>query len=202
MIILITGKIGSGKSTLAKILVDEYGFTEHIFAGPLKRFAVDIGFSPDQVYGTQEQKLEVNSIYNISGREFMQKFAGEVCRQYLPTILPTVSSIWVQAATPILEKGGNIVFSDCRFANEIAKAKEYGAIVIKIERETKYSSDHMSESGVDKLDYDHLIINNGTLDDLKCKLSKIMGVKKHKSIFVILAVLLLAYLFIYEFGFQ
>ena len=57
MIIGITGKIGSGKSTLAQILEEKFGYTEYSMATPLKEIGRIFGFTEEQLYGTQEQKL-------------------------------------------------------------------------------------------------------------------------------------------------
>jgi hypothetical protein len=178
MLIFITGPLGSGKTTLTNILIKEYGFTEIYFAEPLKKFAIDIGFTEEQIYGTQEQKLEINSIYKISGREFMQKFATDVCRDFMPTIMPTMRSLWVKAAEAkvlsLIKLSKNIAISDGRFIDEAEMAKKYGAIIIKIIRDDKKSS-HRSESELFKIKEDYLINNLGTIDDLKKQLLAILS---------------------------
>jgi ATPase subunit of ABC transporter with duplicated ATPase domains len=79
-LIMLTGKIGSGKTTAAQLLVDHAGYTEVTFAGPIKEFARSIGFTWEEVYGTQAQKETPNKHYGISGRQFLQKFGTDLCR--------------------------------------------------------------------------------------------------------------------------
>jgi hypothetical protein len=139
----ITGKIGSGKSTVTEYLKSRYNMLEYMFAGPLKKIAIALGFEEHQAYGTQEQKLEVNKFWGISGRKFLQVFGSEVCRDYLPKVLPDMnlnnSTLWVRLFEKfyedmLLAKKKSIVCSDVRFEDESNSIKERGGIVIGIER--------------------------------------------------------------------
>ncbi len=58
MIVLITGNIGSGKTLASTILQEEFGYHEYTFSEPLKKIAIILGFTEQQIYGTQDQKLE------------------------------------------------------------------------------------------------------------------------------------------------
>lgn len=139
----ITGKIGSGKSTVTEYLKSRYNMLEYMFAGPLKKIAIALGFEEQQIYGTQEQKLEVNKFWGISGRKFLQVFGSEVCRDYLPKVLPDMnlnnSTLWVRLFEKfyedmLLAKKKSIVCSDVRFEDESNSIKARGGIVIGIER--------------------------------------------------------------------
>ena len=142
MLIGITGKIGSGKS----IICDEFknaGFIEDNFANSLKQIGEIIGFEHYQLYGTQEQKLEINNKWNISGREFMQKFGTELCRNQLKQTIPNMkfddnNTIWVQIIKNKINneyKNKNIIIGDCRFLDEAKMIKDNGGIIIKIIRD-------------------------------------------------------------------
>ena len=100
MLVIFVGKIGSGKTAAANIL-QKYGFVEETFAAPIKQFLLSIGFNYEEVYGSQEEKLKVNKFWNVSGREFMQKFATDLMRNKLEDILPNInlggSTVWVRA---------------------------------------------------------------------------------------------------------
>ena len=87
MIIGISGEIGCGKTTVCKYLKNEHQFIEYNFANPLKQIGTILGFSDKELYGTQQDKLLINPLWGVSGREFMQKFGTEVVRDTLPTIL-------------------------------------------------------------------------------------------------------------------
>ena len=60
-LIALTGNINSGKTTVSEYLQNTWGFTEYTFSKPIKEIALIFGFEHHQVYGTQAQKLEINS---------------------------------------------------------------------------------------------------------------------------------------------
>jgi dephospho-CoA kinase len=139
MIIGITGKIGSGKSTLAEYLTDSYGYIEYSFATPLKQIGEIFGFSQMELYGTQEQKLEVNKLWGVSAREFLQKVGTELFRESLPKVLPDLKirrGIWSDIFRNVYEKKPELyVVSDVRFLDEYQTIKDLGGIVIRITRD-------------------------------------------------------------------
>jgi len=181
MLVIFVGKIGSGKTAAANIL-KKYDFVEETFAEPIKQFLLSIGFNYEDVYGSQEEKLKVNKFWNVSGREFMQKFATDIMRNQLKSVLPQLelsgSTIWVRAMEKkILDNlSKNIVIGDGRFIDEIMLVKKYGGIVIKILRPSnndKYDSTHESESYFDSIQPDYEIVNDGTFEDLENKIKLI-----------------------------
>ena len=185
MLILLIGKISSGKSTAAKILSEVFGLKEEMFAQPLKDFAVSIGFSHQEVYGTQEQKLAINDFWGISGREFMQRFGTDVCRELLPKAIPNMRlgdrQLWAAVMEKKIKEIGGIVISDGRFPDEVRLVKQYGGIVLKIYRDDIKSSTkdsvehkHVSESYIDDLQFDMLVENNGTINELKTELTNMV----------------------------
>lgn len=175
MLIGIMGSIGSGKSTVADYLVKNHGFIEYSFAKPLKQIAEILQFEHHQIYGTQDEKLEINKFWGISGREFLQKFGTEICRDTLPTIIPNMNmnnnTLWIRLFEKMYSPDKNIVISDVRFTDEINKIKELGGFIIKIERpsECTQKSDyqkHSSELSTSNIVPDYLILNNQTIEKL------------------------------------
>ncbi len=136
----INGEIGCGKSTVVEYISTKYGFMEYMFAQPLKEVAVCLGFEPHQVFGTQEQKLQVNEFWGISGRQFLQVFGSEVCRDYAPKVLPQMKFNGVTMWVRLFEKfrnahlDRNIAVSDVRFQDESQTIKKYGGIVVRLVR--------------------------------------------------------------------
>lgn len=181
MLVIFVGKIGSGKTAAANIL-KKYSFEEETFAEPIKQFLLTIGFNYEDVYGSQEEKLKVNKFWNVSGREFMQKFATDIMRNQLKSVLPHLnlgdSTIWVRAMEKKIlnNPSKNIVIGDGRFPDEIMLIKKYGGIVIKIIRPSNNNSNfnHESESYFDSIQPDYEIINDGTFEDLENKIKKIL----------------------------
>jgi hypothetical protein len=170
----IKGLIGSGKSTVAKILVDKYNMVEYSIAGPLKEFAKSIGFKHHQVYGSQEQKLELNKDWGISGRRFMQKFGTDIVREGIPNVIPEMKlnnkTLWIRSfEINVLNNNENIVVPDVRFKDEADTIVEHGGYIIEIVDEKirdNLENKEKSELSIKEIT-PHIIINNiGTLEDL------------------------------------
>jgi hypothetical protein len=188
MLILLVGKIASGKTTAANIL-KKYEFIEDTFAKPLKDFAVSIGFTYEQVYGTQAQKLEINEHYGISGREFLQSFGTKLCRDGIPTALPNMRldnlTLWAKALSIRVKHkllaGKHICVSDGRFEDEANLIKSLDGVVVRIvrnlesieEKNNDYKG-HISETQMEQILADHTIHNNGTKEELEEQLVMII----------------------------
>jgi energy-coupling factor transporter ATP-binding protein EcfA2 len=176
-IIVLIGKIGSGKSTVADILKKQQ-YNELYFAEPLKQFGISIGFTHDQIYGTQAQKNIKNDYYGVSGREFMQKVGTELFRNKLDQVIDMNlkgSSIWVKNIERQLSLYDKIVISDCRFPDELSMLKKYNSIVIKLVRNYNDDASHISEQHIDEMNADYTIDNNGSIDDLNKTINNIIN---------------------------
>lgn len=175
-IIVLIGHIGSGKTTTANIL-KSHGYIELTFADPIKTFAQALQFSSSEVNGTQLEKLELNPLWRISGREFMQKFGTNVCRDLIPSVLPQMNDLFIRVLEYKMLRNihSNIVISDCRFLDEVKMAKKYNAIVVKLVREYTlgqkhehiYEHKHISETSLDSYQADITIYNEGSHQDLE-----------------------------------
>lgn len=177
VIIGLIGKIGSGKSTASKIF-SEFGFVEYAFATPIKNIAKILGFTHSQVFGTQEQKLELNDYWEISGRQFMQLFGTELCQTELPKHIPEMSNIWCRLFEIYIKENPNvnIIVSDVRFLKEANIIKNNNGILIRIIRDSPASSDlHRSETELDLIETDFIINNNKDLGELKKNIELILN---------------------------
>lgn len=179
-LICIIGNIGVGKSTVADI-IKKYDYTELTFAGPVKEIGLILGFDHKNLYGSQEDKLELNNFWGVSGREFMQKFATNIMRDELSNHINMNmdgKTIWVRLCEKkilnLMEQNKKILVSDGRFPDEIDMIKNLGGIIIKINRKNKYDIQHQSESYIDKLKADFIINNDGTLEELEENIIKII----------------------------
>jgi ABC-type glutathione transport system ATPase component len=171
----LIGKMGSGKTTLANILIEKYNFTEYTFAKPIKDIGEIFGFSQEQLYGTQSQKLEIHPYWGISGRIFMQKI-GQMFREHFKEVIPEM-----KIQTPFLEifksnfkQDCNYVISDVRFKDEAEFIKSLGGVLIKIERnnlsQSSECNSHISETEMESIVFDYKIQNNSSLENLEEKI--------------------------------
>lgn len=170
MIIGITGNIGSGKSTISTHLIEKYLFTEYSFAQPLKQIGEIFKFEKSELYGTQEEKRQINSFWGISGREFLQKLGTDVFRNHLPTVLPEMENVWIRLFEhQMAQKKGNYVISDVRFVDEAKAIQSIGGIVVKLNRTMNREGEehkHSSELELNQIVPNFVIDNNGSKDEL------------------------------------
>jgi hypothetical protein len=148
------------------------------FADPLKEFCIDVlGLKEEQCYGTNEEKDtkthlswddmpvsryvaegydhefkdHINSRRGfMTGREIMQYFGTDICRQMYDTI-------WVDATLRRIEaeQVGLALIPDVRFPNEVIGIQEAGGKVIRFLRAPFAGEDeHESETALDDFDLD------------------------------------------------
>lgn len=188
-IVAFAGRKQSGKSTSAEFLIKEYrqkslSFERYSFADTLKKVCVEVlGLSPEQCYGTDEQKNQlVNCQWDgkqLTGREVMQILGTEWFRTMQP-------NVWADATIRrIFADGADLaVIDDCRFPNEVDAVKKAGGIVIKLNRDL-YKSDHASETALDRKNYDELnfdAVIQSQFMDLETKNETLLRILKEKSI--------------------
>jgi hypothetical protein len=208
MIVGITGLIGSGKNTVANYLASQHNFKQVSFASTLKDI-VSVIFDWDRqlLEGTTEESRKFRETVD----EFWAKklntpnFTPRLALQYIGTDVfrnHFHQDIWVISLENKLKKAsGNIVVTDCRFANEVKAIKNMNGITMRVERGpqpewyqeaaavqrndthmgwalSKYKltqlNIHESEYSSVGLNYDFVIENNGTVEELYNKIDMIL----------------------------
>ena len=158
LVIAFLGCAGSGKTTAAKYLVEKYNFKKISFAEPIKKLAKHVmSFSDDQLYGTIEEKEEVDSRYGMSPIEFLQSL-GEGARKEIN------EDIWTNVALDRIISSGEklVVIDDCRYISEVESLfndKRIISVIIKLiclDSTSNRDKNHPSESQVNQVPNDLL----------------------------------------------
>jgi hypothetical protein len=190
MIIGVCGLIGSGKDTIADYLVNIHEFRRDSFAATLKdAVAAVFGWDRDMLEGrtrsSREWREQSDAWWsqrlgqNITPRWILQWWGTEVCRKGFH------DDIWIASLENKLRASrDDVVISDCRFPNEIAAIRAQGGHVIRVvrgpdpgwfqqarEHLTQGASPpselpHQSEWAWAGTEFDRVISNDGSLDDL------------------------------------
>jgi len=177
-IIGVCGFIGSGKDTIADILIKERGFIKLSFASALKdAVSVIFGWNRDMLEGATKESREWRekiddwwsqrlNIPTLTPRWVLQRWGTDILRDKFH------QDIWLASLERKImsfPSETSIVITDCRFPNEIALLKNLGATMIQVNRPMiiKSGSTHSSETSWLGTDFDIIINNNSTLDNLK-----------------------------------
>lgn len=201
-VIGLVGFIGSGKNTVAEALV-ENGYVKDSFATPLKDAVAQI-FSWDREMlegATTESRRwreQPDSYwskafgYTVTPRLVLQQFGTEAMRNVFH------SDIWVKSLVRRIQTSprNKFVVSDVRFQNEVQAIHDLGGVIVRVRRGgepswflvaeqanrgQKDAIHHMIDLGIHQsewdwigCEFDYVIENDGTVDDLREKVFKIV----------------------------
>ena len=195
MIIGICGFIGSGKDTVADYLVNFHEFRRESFANTLKdAVAAVFGWDRTLLEGRTKEAREWReqvdpwwaerlAMPTLTPRWVLQYWGTEVCRKAFH------DDIWIASLeNKIRNSKDNVVISDCRFPNEIASIRSAGGTIVWVQRgdlpdwydvavaanqghnyavqDLKMRKIHASETAWVGTDFDVVVDNNGSIDDL------------------------------------
>lgn len=174
---LYAPQMNSGKSTVANILKDFHGFQINSFATPIKSMVLGIFYclgyedwiTGEMVFG--DSKETVIPELGVSTRYLMQTLGTEWGRNMID------QDIWIKILEDRLGKSslGNytldFVIDDVRFENEAQWIKDSGGFLVKVLRPDaeELENSHASEGNLDNWKFDGIIINNGSVDELRVK---------------------------------
>jgi hypothetical protein len=98
-------------------------------------------------------------------RSFLQKLGTDVCRNIHP-------NFWVNATFSEYEGYLSWIMPDCRFPNEVEAVENRNGIVIRIvdPRKKRPENEHESESALDNHFFKYVVLNDGSIIDLRMKL--------------------------------
>ena len=195
MIIGICGFIGSGKDTVADYLVNFHEFRRESFASTLKdAVAAVFGWDRTMLEGRTKEAREWReqvdpwwaerlAMPTLTPRWVLQYWGTEVCRKSFH------DDIWIASLENKLRMSkDNVVISDCRFPNEIQSIRDAGGKIVWVQRgelpewyqtaldanaghnyavqDLKMRKIHASETAWVGTDFDSILDNNYTIDNL------------------------------------
>ena len=203
MIIGVCGFIGSGKDTVADYLVNFHEFRRESFANTLKD-AVSAVFGWDRtlVEGRTKEAREWREqvdpwwaerlgMPTLTPRWVLQYWGTEVCRKSFH------DDIWIASLENKLRSSkDDVIVSDVRFPNEVTAIKNQGGKIVWVQRgrlpewynsaveanngsnlhinEMKINKIHASEWAWVGTEFDHIIENDTSIDDLYSIIKKLI----------------------------
>ena len=177
-IVSMTGLKGSGKDTFAKKFT-ENGYENVKLSGALKvmlrSFFEYCGESREDIDrwlegSTQDREEPIACLGGKSARHAMQTLGTEWGRECID------GDIWIRATEARIGALDKAIITDMRFPNEAELCAEIGAHRIRVERPSRRSNVdlHESESHIQGLEVDDVVINDGTIEDLENKAERLM----------------------------
>lgn len=191
MIIGVCGLIGAGKDTVADYLVNVHEFRRDSFAATLKdAVSAVFGWDRDMLEGrtksSREWREQVDpwwsqrlGIPDLTPRWILQRWGTETLRHGFH------DDVWIASLENKLRNSlDDVVISDCRFPNEIESIRRSGGLVVRVirgqdpewfvsaQQHLRHGLDlpkempHSSEWSWAATEFDHVIDNNGSMDDL------------------------------------
>lgn len=195
MLLGICGFAGSGKTTVSNMLVQNHEYNQIAFADTVKDVtSVLFGWPRDLLEGdTPESRL----FRETPDKFWSARLDRIVTPRWALQIMGTEAgrdaiheNIWIFCAEAKIKDHENVIISDARFPNEIKFIREKGGYVIRVVRgsepvwyETaynhmvhdkylmhqKYPEIHTSEWAWIGTDFDYVIYNNGSIEELQEK---------------------------------
>lgn len=169
MIIGLTGYAQSGKDTVASLLVEHYGYERVAFADKIRSFIYEMnplvacspsGYLQDLVnlvgWDKAKQEPQVRRLLQYTGVGARKVFGEQ---------------FWVrEAMKSMLDKPNTelkYVITDVRFTNEADMIRANGGKIWRVVRPgVGPVNNHISESELDSIKFDHLINNDSGFEDL------------------------------------
>jgi len=168
MIIGLSGYARSGKDTVAKVLVNHYGFECVSFADPIRKilYAIDPKINGNSLVDLVDEYGWDIAKQNPEVREMLQ-YLGYSARVHI------YKDVWIMAAFSKMREDRNYVIADVRFQNEAEVIQSHQGHIWRIERPgIEPVNSHVSEWELDKFDFDNILLNDGTVEQLEFLVKK------------------------------
>jgi len=172
MIIGLSGYSSSGKDEVAKILIKDHGYKRIAFADAIREALYELN-------PFVSERLRVTDLVDEYGWDFAKKNA-EVRRllQIFGTEVGRAQfgeDVWAMKVLNELDFHDKVVVTDVRFGNEFYGIKWNHGEMWRVERPgIEPANDHVSEHALDGWEFDRVIKNAGSLDDLAELVAEVM----------------------------
>lgn len=172
MIIGISGKIGSGKDTVKEILTRQLisrGYTVEYasFAKKLRDVVTAMTGASFEFLCSHEGKNSIDSITGLTYGQLLQTI-GQNFRDTFG------ADIWIKLAFNEKRYSDFVIFSDVRYVEEYEKILASNGKVLRLEGDplkvrinSTRNLNHPSETALDHVEFEYIIENTGTLEDLE-----------------------------------
>lgn len=167
MIISFSGYKGSGKDLACDTIIKNHKNSIKLsFADPLKKMTHNV------YQKLFNEKIDIKEFYTYQGKE--KNRHGTSLRKLLQVIGTDIvrevdETYWLKIMEKNIQKLINqydyILIPDTRFSNEIEMLKKYESQIVYIDRFEKSKDLHISESSIEKLNYDKVINNKGSKEE-------------------------------------
>lgn len=108
------------------------------------------------------------SVIKLTPRKIMQIIGTDFGRQMIH------SNIWINSTFNNYKNSDNWIITDVRFPNEAKAIKDREGFLIRINRDSFKNFKHLSEIALDNYQFDYIIDNNSTIEDLTVKVKEIL----------------------------
>lgn len=169
-LIAVSGQAGSGKDQIAtdlfvllNCLESKNWWAVKRFAGKLKKMvAISLNNIPTDLLDEQDYKVIHLSSMNMTVRQYLQRF-GTLMRDNFG------ADFWVNQLFMDYDKSSRWIIPDLRYKNEFEAIKQRGGVCIRVDRPGLPEDPHQSEQEWRGFEFDWVIDNSGSLDDLRKK---------------------------------
>lgn len=183
LIVGLSGYARAGKNEAAEALV-QYGWRPAAFADKLREFL--LALNPLIPNAVDMWPVRLRALIGDVGWEYakdhypevralLQRAGTEAGRKVLGT------NVWVNALFDQNLDAPALAITDVRFENEAQAVSDRGGILIRVERPgvgpatDRFGGVHVSETALDDWPFDHVLNNDGTVQELHAKLYGIGG---------------------------
>lgn len=188
--IAITGKANTGKNTVSNLIIEELNkeiqdysrFKTIAFADPIKEMARQMfpTLPKEYLYGSSENRTkEIPGAFKdgkpLTVRQLLIDLGTGVGREYKENLWLDVFDHTFKIAKN--KKRKVVIVTDVRFRNEFDHLKKLGFYQIRLLRDSHIKINHSSETNQESIkdeEFDAIINNNGSLDDLILKVKEII----------------------------